>query len=94
MFRSVIRKLTKKDTAIKLGRWAIKPEDSSITKINAVLNAADHCGDHICGEPKLVNDLIKDTNLYKIKEDADYCCMLLGLNSCNNCSLISQKINS
>lgn len=73
MFRSVIRKLTKKDTAIKLGRWAIKPEDSSITKINAVL---------------------KDTNLYKIKEDADYCCMLLGLNSCNNCSLISQKINS
>ena len=89
MFRSVIRKLTKKETAIKIGRWAIKQEDSSITKINAVLNAADHCG-----EPKLVNDLIKDTNLYKIKEDADYCCMLLGLNSCNNCSLISQKINS
>ena len=92
MFHSLLRRLTKKHSPLKLGRWSLKPENSHTANINAVLNAADHCGDHICGNPSLVNELITNKHVSNYAFENDYCCMLLGLNTCGKCILVKKNI--
>lgn len=87
MFRKVFKKIFSKHQPVKLGRWDLKHDNNSSINISAVLNAADHCGDQICGNPIIVNELIQNKKYNSPITDDNYCCMLLGLNSCNNCIL-------
>ena len=43
-----------------LGRWGIKESSKQIE--NALNTSSDHCGDFICGKPKLSRAIIKNTS--------------------------------
>ena len=73
MLRNIGSKFFKerKFYTIKWGRF--EPcKDKNQETIKTILNASDHCGDNICGNPYLVKDIIennicKDKDLKKLK---------------------------
>ena len=46
---------SKKDI-LKLGRWATS-ENPTTEHFKTVYSAADHCGDHICGNPSKIKEI-------------------------------------
>lgn len=57
-FRNIVNKLNISTNEItKLGRWEHRINDKQ-KNIKFVYNNSDHCGDIICGNPKLVKKLI------------------------------------
>tara|TARA_B100000902_G_scaffold399821_2_gene472775 strand:+ start:4758 stop:4964 length:207 start_codon:yes stop_codon:yes gene_type:complete len=56
MLRNFINSFT--STAPKLGRWEHRIKKSQ-KEIKFILNNSDHCGDQICGNPKVVKELIE-----------------------------------
>ena len=59
MLRNIINSFT--STAPKLGRWEHRIKKSQ-KEIKFILNNSDHCGDTICGNPRIVKELI-ETNV-------------------------------
>ena len=90
MLRSVLNRLSKRNTTLKLGRWDTVNKSASNDEIKAIWNSADHCGDQICGDPKLVKELVLSSNTI---ETDDFCCLLLGMNTCKNCNLLKKGLN-
>lgn len=78
-----------KSSNIKLGRFDIcKNEEQE--KRKAIFNAADHCGDVICGNPIIVKNIVVDHKMEVSVVDYPICCQLLGMSSatvCKNCPL-------
>tara|TARA_Y100000816_G_C26104218_1_gene586143 strand:- start:2395 stop:2595 length:201 start_codon:yes stop_codon:yes gene_type:complete len=62
MIRTVLNRLSKRNAAVKLGRWDTTNKSASNDQIKAIWNSADHCGDQICGNPALVKKLVSDKN--------------------------------
>ena len=115
-----------KNDILKLGRWA-KSENPTTEHFKTVYSAADHCGDHICGNPSKIKEIANKSkptqfmteiqampltqksemstlsksrisSMNNYSNDADMCCMLLGMNGpCEVCQLMkplhSQKLN-
>lgn len=81
MLRAIVKRF-KQPSTIKLGRWDTKKRFQTNDEVKAVWNSADHCGDQICGDPALVKELIYNN---------EFCCRLIGLNSCGNCNLLKNK---
>ena len=74
---------------IRLGRFNVC-KDEKEAEIKAILNASDHCGDHICGNPTIVKNIIIDHKMDLNVKDYTICCQLLGLSSatvCKDCPL-------
>ena len=82
----------KKPSPIKLGRWDTTKPFQKNDEIKAIWNSADHCGDQICGNPALVKDIIHKKN--NSKNEYEFCCRLIGLNSCGNCNLLKNNLNN
>ena len=85
MIRAFVNRL-RGPAKIKLGRWDTKKTFQTNDEIKALWNSADHCGDNICGNPILVKDIIY-SKINKEK-DNEFCCRLMGMNSCGNCNLL------
>lgn len=86
MLRAIAKRF-KQPSIIKLGRWDTKKTFQTNDEIKAVWNSADHCGDQICGNPALVKELIYNKNNNDMDSN-EFCCQLMGLNSCGNCNLL------
>ena len=65
MLRSIINAFT--ENTPKLGRWEHRIKKSQ-KEIKFILNNSDHCGDTICGNPRIVKELI-ETNV-SVKSDS------------------------
>ena len=85
-----INNFMKKDTNnIRLGRFNVC-KDEKEAEIKSILNASDHCGDQICGNPTIVKNIIIDHKMELSVKDYAICCQLLGMHSatvCKNCPL-------
>ena len=79
----------KEKNNIKLGRFDIcKNEEQE--KRKAIFNAADHCGDIICGNPTIVKNIVVDHKMNISVIDYHICCQLLGMSNaivCKNCPI-------
>ena len=65
MFRNLFNIFTEQST--KLGRWEHRIKKSQ-KEIKFILNNSDHCGDQICGNPKVVKELIESNMKKKINK--------------------------
>jgi hypothetical protein len=90
MLRAIVKRF-KQPSTIKLGRWDTKKRFKTNDEVKAVWNSADHCGDQICGDPSLVKELIYNKNNIVDDNNNEFCCRLIGLNSCGNCNLLKNN---
>ena len=100
----MIRRLFKKTSEIKLGRWdhRINTEQENI---KSVWTNSDHCGDVICGKPDNIKKTLDSASNYKKEKtikrsyntlsnnnNNNTCCILLGFHDfCEDCKLINNK---
>lgn len=49
---------------VQLGRWEHRLNEEQ-KEVKSVWNNSDHCGDIICGNPKMVKQILEDENSTK-----------------------------
>jgi hypothetical protein len=100
MLKFIQKIFNKKETKISLGRWARTNEN-----IKSIYANSDHCGDIICGDPKKIKDIVNKQKNVKVNlpqnnkmhtqitntSESEFCCMLIGIGSCRNCSFMSNN---
>ena len=90
---SLIKSFFKSTKKLHFGRFDINTtEKQKISKM--ILANADNCGDIICGEPKIVKNLIQNENypeftIYREKnlDNPEFCCMFYNFKKCDSCIL-------
>lgn len=65
----MLKRILTENKTLLLGRWEHRISDKQ-KEIKFVLTNLDHCGDSICGKPKPINNIIKDTGICKPKNDS------------------------
>ena len=65
----MLKRILTENKTLLLGRWEHRITDKQ-KEIKFVLTNLDHCGDSICGKPKPINNIIKDTDICKPKNDS------------------------
>ena len=89
VFRKLgIRTLPQK---INFGRFDINTTEKQ-KMIKAILANSDNCGDTICGDPKLVKNIINNDNNIKSynlshKGNPELCCQFYNFHKCNDCHM-------
>ena len=79
---------------ISFGRFDIKTTEHQ-KMVKAILANSDNCGDVICGDPKLVKNIIRYDNKIDSKTSKDYidpsnpelCCQFYNFDKCDNCHM-------
>ena len=56
--------------------------------IKAILANSDNCGDVICGDPKLVKNIINEDKPTLIhKGNPEFCCQFYNFDKCDSCHM-------
>lgn len=89
-------KLFKNSQQINFGRFDLRTTERQ-KMIKAILANSDNCGDFICGEPKVVKNIIKygDNHNHEKpfysqeydKNSPELCCQFYNFKKCNNCHI-------